>query len=90
MHVSYIAPSNRYLYVEINGEKGVKVMFGPSGKMCREGGSSLVRTIQLDLTQGVNVIRFQNPPATQSPSIEWVEVVPMRCFNDERFDFDPQ
>ncbi|GFH61961.1 predicted protein [Chaetoceros tenuissimus] len=80
LHVSYVAPSDRYLHVKVNGgEKGIKFKFGRSGKVCSKGDSSLVRTIQLDLTQGTNVITFQNPPASKSPLVEWVSLVPMKC-----------
>ena len=80
LHVSYVAPSDRYLHVKVNGgEKGTKFKFGRSGKVCSKGGSSLVRTIQLDLTQGTNVIKFQNPRTSKSPLIEWISLVPMRC-----------
>ena len=80
LHVSYLAASKRFLYVTVNGDNGTKFKFGRSGKMCSRGGSSLVRTIQLDLTQGINVIKFQNPSANKSPLIEWVSLVPpMAC-----------
>lgn len=89
LHVSYLTSEARYLYVSANGGDVKIFKFGRSGQWCSKGGRSIVRTIQLDLAQGINTIKFQNPEEIWSPDdgyikmkpvlIEWVALVPNKC-----------
>lgn len=79
LNISYLTNEDRYLYVSANGDDVNIFKFGRSGKWCVKGGTSTVRTIELNLIQGLNVIKFQNPKGLKSPLIEWVALVPNNC-----------
>lgn len=71
--IYYISKADRSMRISINGEPFTTESFVASGNWCFEGGTTKVKTIEVNFLQGVNNILFR-PTGTDAPFIDKIVI----------------
>jgi hypothetical protein len=71
--IHYITKADRSLRISVNGEPFTTESFTASGNWCFEGGTTKVKTVELDLSQGSNSIEFR-PTGADAPFIDRIVI----------------
>ncbi|MDF2159015.1 glycosyl hydrolase [Algoriphagus sp. CAU 1675] len=73
VEIHYMSAVDRILRYSVNGGEFVNESFQDSGEWCFNGGQTNVKTIELDFTQGNNVLEFR-PTGTASPILDKIVI----------------
>jgi hypothetical protein len=74
LNISYISEPARTMKMSIDGDAGTSLSFTSSGAWCFSNGTPVVKTVQLNLAQGIHTIRFQ-PNIGDAPFIDKIDLV---------------
>ena len=73
VEIHYISKAARNMRLSVNGQPFTTQSFLASGNWCYEGGTTKIKTIEVDLSLGVNTIEFR-PTGADAPFIDKIVI----------------